>query len=313
MVPWNDIDALFIGGDDRWKMGPIAMGMVESALNKGKWTHIGRVNSWKRLNQAAAYGVDSVDGTMLAFGPDVNLKKLRTWLDQLEKKPHLFHQEHRFTRNPITNFAGAKSSQPGVRGNIYLVDKDPDDYERLVDRLNQTLHPDNFAANNKILEDAFVYGITFVSSRRSISKYNGGKEQMLETRTAIAQDVVSQIAYTKKPQELIARTERFGNEGFDLLAYAFGLFRRGKEESIAEDIIDRAQVINELQDCGDDPDELVNLFSETELHSLCETLGMSKDAPKYTLARTLIAERNRIYFVITGDLSDDFISQQTTA
>ena len=42
---------------------------------------MGRVNSLRRLRLAAADGYDSVDGTFLAFGPDVNLPRLRAWLE----------------------------------------------------------------------------------------------------------------------------------------------------------------------------------------------------------------------------------------
>lgn len=43
----------------------------------------GRVNSWKRLAHAASKGVDSVDGTFLAFGPDVRTPDLLGWIDRL--------------------------------------------------------------------------------------------------------------------------------------------------------------------------------------------------------------------------------------
>ena len=35
----------------------------------GKWVHVGRVNSWRRLDLVASWDVDSVDGTNLAFAP----------------------------------------------------------------------------------------------------------------------------------------------------------------------------------------------------------------------------------------------------
>jgi hypothetical protein len=40
---------------------------------------MGRVNSGRRWQYAEALGCDTVDGTFLAFGPDENLPRLRSW------------------------------------------------------------------------------------------------------------------------------------------------------------------------------------------------------------------------------------------
>jgi hypothetical protein len=79
-VPWDSFDVLFIGGTTAWKVGPHARALVTEAKARGKWTHMGRVNSEKRFRYAAAIGCDSADGTFLAFGPDVNLPLLLAWL-----------------------------------------------------------------------------------------------------------------------------------------------------------------------------------------------------------------------------------------
>lgn len=79
-VPWDSFDVLFIGGTTGWKLGPHAAVLVAEAKARGKWTHMGRVNSEKRFRYAAAIGCDSADGTFLAFGPDVNLPRLLAWL-----------------------------------------------------------------------------------------------------------------------------------------------------------------------------------------------------------------------------------------
>jgi hypothetical protein len=83
-VPWNDFDCLFIGGSTEWKLGPAARSLVAEAKAQGKWVHMGRVNSLKRLRYAAAIGCDSADGTYLAFGPDRNLPTLLGWLRELD-------------------------------------------------------------------------------------------------------------------------------------------------------------------------------------------------------------------------------------
>lgn len=82
-VPWDDFDALFIGGDTAWKLGPHAAALTVQAHNHGKWVHMGRVNGWGRLRAARRMGCDSVDGTYLAFGPDRNLPRLLGWLAEV--------------------------------------------------------------------------------------------------------------------------------------------------------------------------------------------------------------------------------------
>lgn len=89
-VPWHDFQALFIGGDTTWKLGPQARALVTEAKARGKWVHMGRVNSWKRLQYADAIGCDSADGTYLTFGPDRNLPTLLGWLADLRDQSVLF-------------------------------------------------------------------------------------------------------------------------------------------------------------------------------------------------------------------------------
>ncbi|ADD81108.1 gp03 [Rhodococcus phage ReqiPine5] len=82
-VPWDRIDALFIGGTTDWKMGPEAALLVKEARRRGKYVHFGRVNSFKRYKYAHEIGCHSVDGTYLVFGPKVNLPRLLGWVDKI--------------------------------------------------------------------------------------------------------------------------------------------------------------------------------------------------------------------------------------
>jgi hypothetical protein len=63
-VPWGVIAALFIGcASDEEKLGDRVRALVTEAKRRGKWVHMGRVNSAKRIAYAKAIGCDSVDGT----------------------------------------------------------------------------------------------------------------------------------------------------------------------------------------------------------------------------------------------------------
>lgn len=85
-IPWAAFDVLFIGGSTEWKLSPAAAEIAAEARRRGKPVHMGRVNSRRRWTYAEHIGCDSADGTFLAFGPDTNLARLGTWLDQ----PSLF-------------------------------------------------------------------------------------------------------------------------------------------------------------------------------------------------------------------------------
>ena len=63
ITPWDSFDVLFVGGTDRHKLSDEAVIMIAEAKLRGKWVHVGRVNSAKRIKRF--WMVDSVDGTHL--------------------------------------------------------------------------------------------------------------------------------------------------------------------------------------------------------------------------------------------------------
>lgn len=81
-TPWDDFDAIFIGGTDDFKLG-LGAKAIEAGKRRGKHAHMGRVNSFKRLRLAAVLGCDSADGTFLKFAPDINEPRMLHWLDRL--------------------------------------------------------------------------------------------------------------------------------------------------------------------------------------------------------------------------------------
>jgi len=82
-IPWGSIDALFIGGSTEWKVSEVAYELVAEGKRRGKWVHIGRVNSLRRIRAFAFAGADSADGTFLAYGPEKNLPRLASWLEHI--------------------------------------------------------------------------------------------------------------------------------------------------------------------------------------------------------------------------------------
>jgi hypothetical protein len=85
--PWHEFDAVFIGGDTAWKLGPEARRIVRVCKGRGKWVHMGRVNTLRRLRYAESIGVDSVDGTGWVKWRDANLHRGLTFLDRVPAPP----------------------------------------------------------------------------------------------------------------------------------------------------------------------------------------------------------------------------------
>ena len=61
-IPWGDIAAVFVGGDDPFKIAPECVNACKVAKMLGKWVHIGRVNGAERVQNWLELG-DSLDGS----------------------------------------------------------------------------------------------------------------------------------------------------------------------------------------------------------------------------------------------------------
>ena len=88
-VPWQEIDVVFTGGSTAWKLSEDAYRLIAEAKDRGLWTHMGRVNSLRRLRAADVAGYDSADGTFLAWAPDKNIERMRRWFENLNIQPSL--------------------------------------------------------------------------------------------------------------------------------------------------------------------------------------------------------------------------------
>jgi hypothetical protein len=61
-IPWSELAAVFIGGDDPFKISPEAMAAARTAKMLGKWVHVGRVNTAARVRNWIGLA-DSIDGS----------------------------------------------------------------------------------------------------------------------------------------------------------------------------------------------------------------------------------------------------------
>lgn len=85
LIPWNEIDALFIGGSDEWKLSLACVKLIRKAQRLGLWTHMGRCQARAtlggRFGASVALGIDSSDGTVLVRDPS-RLPRIFLGLDQ---------------------------------------------------------------------------------------------------------------------------------------------------------------------------------------------------------------------------------------
>ena len=73
-IPWTEMDAFFVGGSTAWKLSAAAADLMVEANRRDLWTHMGRVNSQRRLRIANDIGCKSVDGTGWSMFPDKYLR-----------------------------------------------------------------------------------------------------------------------------------------------------------------------------------------------------------------------------------------------
>jgi hypothetical protein len=107
-IPWDLIQAVFIGGSTAWKMGPHAAACVRAAKALGKWAHFGRVNTPSRFEYAERIGCDSIDGTGLS-----RYSWMRERIHAAQTAPGLFGREVEAPMSGLT--PGGTCRQPPVK------------------------------------------------------------------------------------------------------------------------------------------------------------------------------------------------------
>lgn len=89
-IEWIAFDALFIGGTTEWKLSACAADLARESKSRGKWLHVGRVNTRRRLRQAYDIGADSIDGTGWSRFPDHYLRTMIPFMRSLHAQQLLF-------------------------------------------------------------------------------------------------------------------------------------------------------------------------------------------------------------------------------
>jgi hypothetical protein len=90
-VPWLDIDALFVGGTTQFKLSADVDVLLGEAEARGKWRHIGRVNTKRRMRHFRDR-CDSFDGSCFSRWPK-RIKQALAWLDEHRQQPMLISRD----------------------------------------------------------------------------------------------------------------------------------------------------------------------------------------------------------------------------
>lgn len=85
-IPWDRFRSWFIGGSTRWKLSQASADLVQEAKARGKWCHMGRVNSLRRMRAAFDMGCDSVDGSSMSMFGDKYIGRFAAWIRQLNEE-----------------------------------------------------------------------------------------------------------------------------------------------------------------------------------------------------------------------------------
>lgn len=84
-LPWEQFDAVFIGGDDDFKTSRASSAVIKAAKALGKWVHVGRVNTPERYAWCVEVGADSIDGSGIS-----RYSHMRIALQRAQCHPSLF-------------------------------------------------------------------------------------------------------------------------------------------------------------------------------------------------------------------------------
>jgi hypothetical protein len=79
-IPWEEIKAIFVGGTTAYKESQEVVRLIAEAKRRGKWVHMGRVNTMRRVRFAITAGVDSIDGSQFSWFSETYIPKFLAML-----------------------------------------------------------------------------------------------------------------------------------------------------------------------------------------------------------------------------------------
>lgn len=93
MVPWDQIACLFVGGSTTYKEGDAAAALMREAHARGKWVHVGRVNTLRRYWLLSSLPVDSIDGLSFSAWSDTYIPWMLRRFEGVQHRMELCEQQ----------------------------------------------------------------------------------------------------------------------------------------------------------------------------------------------------------------------------
>jgi len=84
-VPWDNICAVFLGGSTAYKLSEDAMSLLYAAKKRGKYVHVGRVNTANRI-YLFQHIADTIDGSSFSRFTNTLLPPILPILAQIRKQ-----------------------------------------------------------------------------------------------------------------------------------------------------------------------------------------------------------------------------------
>lgn len=79
-IPWGRLRCLFVGGTTEFKESEAARDLIHEAKRRGRWVHVGRVNSKRRIEMVAEWGADSIDGSGFGKWAATQIPRALRWM-----------------------------------------------------------------------------------------------------------------------------------------------------------------------------------------------------------------------------------------
>lgn len=78
-----DADSYFVGGSTKFKLSAAVTDLIVECRRRGRWVHMGRVNTKIRVKHAHVRGVNSIDGTLQRYAGINGLRHLIEYVAML--------------------------------------------------------------------------------------------------------------------------------------------------------------------------------------------------------------------------------------
>jgi len=151
-IPWDGIDAIFIGGSTDWKTGDEVREIVKAARKRNMPVHMGRVNTLQRMNKASIMRVGTVDGTTLKYKLTEVIFKI---IKEHPRMPSESDKQYDERIKRLFNGSYTEKDKQGSLRKNHITEKEVVDHliDKIVDIQTQNIYEKRYIYIKKLLRD----------------------------------------------------------------------------------------------------------------------------------------------------------------